>query len=185
MNTFWVNEFLSSGMDADTFIEHYLSFDLNKMNERYNRLFIFEGKTGDYPVFDLDHAIERLKERFPNLSYKTYLKVFKKGLRKIERIYNFSENHYVIISRKTRLKIPVDIRIDSKRIERLIVKTSTTLHADLHPENTHNDIEVMVEKHNYRRYPLMESKECENADWYYSFIEDNVLYKTYKIIEID
>jgi hypothetical protein len=148
-------------------------------------LFIYEGLPGAYPAFDTEHAIDRFRERFPAYSLKTFYKILNKGLRKIEKVYNFSENHYVIISNSTRIKIPIEVRLDKYDVNKLIVAIATTLHADLQPENKYKGIEVIVEKYNYQRYPLMESKECENAEWYYSFIEDNILYKTYKVIEID
>lgn len=154
-----------------------------KLIEYWNKL------TDGYgiPVFDTEHAIEQFRARHPDLSMNTYLKVLNKGLKKIQDKHNNDpDNRYVIISRKTDIKIPLELRYDRKIKDKLIFVTPTTLHTKENPMNKYGEISVLVEKcRKNNEYIIEHLFEGESSFLFQDIIENCGYTQTYEEIEVD
>lgn len=120
------------------------AFVLNekKLQEKFYKLFQYKGLS----VYDSKHAVEEFQNHFPNLPYEVYLKTLKKGLKKIEKKFGLDEvDNYLIVSFLHGIRIPIEIRYDSKASDRILGVVPTTL-APHEVKKLRNEIEIMVEQ---------------------------------------
>jgi hypothetical protein len=159
-----------------------LTFDEQYLQETFDFLLEFEG----LKIFDTEHAIDRFKERFPNLSIDRFYDTLKKGLRKILEKYDYQQNFYMIVSRKYKIKIPLQIREDRKDPNILIGAISTLLHSEENPYNKYNEVQVLVEKSKIvNDFQIIKESEELNDIGFYHYVENGEYYKDFEFIEID
>lgn len=143
------------------------------VKERYDLIAVID----TIEVRDTQHAKEEFHNHFPELSWNnSYLPKLKKGLRKIVKKYGYKEDRYVIISRKTGLRIPLHFRPDRKSKDEVIYICA--IPTTLSPKEVYrkyNDIKVFVEnnRNSFKWFPLQEGYDlfAENGEVYSTFVE--------------
>ena len=111
-----------------------------------------------FKVYDVEHAVVRFKERYPNLPESALINTITKGVTKIFKKSGFGViGNFLIVSYKYDLRIPLEIRKDKYDDTEFIGAVATVLDPT-QVRNLRNEVEVMVESNQnvYQKFPLME-----------------------------
>jgi len=160
-----------------------LLFESKYLQENFKLLF----KHNNIEIYDVEHAIGRLHERFPELKNIIFYKLISKGLDKlnIDNLKSYAEN-YVFINKKYDLKVPIEIRPDRHNKNKLIAVITTVLKNSEHEHNLKNEIEIIVEQNKIGFYKKVRYfKENSYIDrWFNLYFEDGQSYKDFKEVKI-
>jgi len=128
---------------------------MESIYERFSKLGTF-GK-GILPVYDTRHAVEEFERWFPNLTIEEYKKIIAKGVKSILRTYGLKEDNFMIIDKKSGMRIPIEVRNDRSNPGFLIGVIATTLNPT-EVKNLRNEVEVFVENNpwTYSKFKLAE-----------------------------
>ena len=115
--------------------------------------FSFIARINNIDIFDSNHAREEFNRWFPSLSWDFYLKSIKSALDKVGK----DIGNYMINSKSTGLRIPLEIREDRIKKGKIIGVIPTTLNAS-EIYNVRNDVNIFVEnnKNEYKKFPIVE-----------------------------
>ena len=149
---------------------------LKIIKERYDLIAVIDG----IEVRDTEHAKEEFHKHFSNLSWEnTYMSKLRKGIKKIVKNYGYKEDRYVIISRKTGIRIPLHFRPDRQSKDKTVFIAA--IPTTLSPEEVYrkyNDIEIFVEKNKntFQWFPLQEGYDlfAKNGKVHTNFVEIEV-----------
>lgn len=132
-------------------------------------------------VADIEHSVERFKERMPDLSYFIYEKLLKKSINWIYNTHREStEDRYIFRSKKYGFGIQLEWRKDRKS-GMLQGFTATTLSNDEMHYFTKKDKEVFVENIKKQGHTLQESIDIATKG-FSRFEFDNELKKELDIV---
>lgn len=164
----------------------YLTFNEEYLKETFDFLMNYEGQNKSYPIYDTDHVLVRFRQRFPGLSDKNLYNTLLKGLRKIEKKFNFMPQRYMINSYSTFLKIPIDIRPDRNDPSKIIIAIATLLDSREHPINKYGELDILVENSKKNStYERWQDYEGLDGNWYNHFIVDGIYHLDFEIIDCD
>ncbi len=164
--------------------------------ETWNLIFTYEynNNNKELEIYDSERGVDRFIEGHNYYKKDFLFKKIKEGLNIIYEKYRFKNDAYVIISKSTNLKIPVEIRIDRQEKDKQIAVIPTILNKKDYPYNKKNEIEVFVEKTNKKKrvnvkkisycfVPLIEDDNYKMV-FYENIIEGKII-KEYIEIHID
>ncbi len=149
--------------------------------ERFEYIFTYN----NIDIYDINHAIDRFLERHTNLVFNDVMIVIRRGLRKIDFDYNNDAENYMIISRSTNLKIPLELTYH-KQTNELIAVIPTILDKSIHKYNTKDDIEVLTEKSRKERTfnRVYEIDKDLSTFPFCHYFEDGKYYKSFETINV-
>lgn len=101
-------------------------------------------------VYDTRHAIAEFKRWYPKLRILALKRTILQGLVKI----NKKIGNYMLISKTFGYRVPIEIRRDRKTNE--IIGVVPTVLNSTEVINTHNELEIIVEKNVYDKRQLIE-----------------------------
>lgn len=151
-----------------------------RISERFDSL----GTYSSIEVFDVEHAIEQFKNRFPKLHLNAFYKTLDKGIRKIVRTYDYrKQQNYLIISYKYGLRIPIEIRPDRKNAKKIVGIIATTLSEDMY-RKLRNEIDILVEQ--YKKEKVSYGSLPDWGDTFFiHFYENGRFIQNYESIDLD
>lgn len=126
-------------------------------------------KFDEVPVIDSNHAVEQFISRHENLKWSDFFTLVRRGLVAIKNDFDLKQDHYMIISHRLGLRVPLQVGKNK-------ITIPTVLKAD-QVRNRFNDLEIMVEKNIYQREQL-----CEGFNIY---LDDDRIFIDYNEIIID
>ena len=151
--------------------------DLNKhrMQELYRIIMAYKG----IEIYDTRHAMSEFAMHFPNTPISVYKKVLMQGIDKIDSYYGLTMSNYMIESRSTGIRIPLEIRPDRYSGKKMgAVPTTLGKHETI---NINNEIEIYVEnkdnKNTYKRFPLTEG--------FNKYVQSGNIFEDYDTVEVD
>ena len=154
-----------------------------------------------HEVFDVEHSVERFRERFPELSIRDYNKALEEGINIILDILKDSSGKYFLESKSKHFAIQFDWSQDKKKQNKINCgKTATTLDARIHKKELQKDRRLFVEdfKKNHIEthftttsfkeiikqmyyYGRMVSEECKD---YKVYIQEGKVKANYRVIKV-
>jgi hypothetical protein len=168
-----------------------------KFNEYSKKLFTYKGRN----FFDIEHSIDRFKERFPEYTIEDYITVAHRGIDLILDLFKDSKGKYIIVSKSKYISLQIEWRLDKKGNDRKNHGFSaTTLDYRIHKKEMKGDTKLFVE--DYKKHKLecgfyttdykqmiketgyydIKIKECPD---YKVYIKEGKIYKNFTIIEIE
>jgi len=149
--------------------------------ERFEYIFTYN----DIDIYDINHAIDRFLERHKDLNFNDVLITIRRGLSRIDFDYNNTAENYMIISRSTNLKIPLELTYH-KQTDELIAVIPTVLDKSIHKHNTRDDIEILTEKskreHSFNR--IYEINKNLSTFPFCHYFEDGEYSKSFEVINV-
>lgn len=169
-----------------------------KIFKEYNKkLFSYKGRN----VWDIEHSVDRFKERFPQYTFEDYKKIVEDGIDGILSTFKDSRAKYIIVSREKRVAVQLEWRRDKKHDDgKNHGYSATTLDIDKHSKELKMDTKLFVEEikkyklencFESKQYPKMVkeigymgiplSEECKDYEVY---VKLGKVYKNFEIIEV-
>ncbi len=127
-------------------------------------------------VYAPRHAYEEFRHWYPHLTKGDYKRVVQSGIDKI--IMSDSEiAQYMIISKSTKLRIPIEIRQD--RYNKKIIGIIPTTLGETETKNLRNEVEIFVEqnKNAYQQFPIKEG--------FNYFVQSGKIFADFDEIEVE
>ena len=124
------------------------------VQERFNILMSHIG----VKLYDTNHAIDELRRWFPSVSFEQYKSILRHGLDTIKKQHNMEIGNYMLVSKSTGIRVPLEIRND--RYNGQIIGAIPTTLNPREVINIRHDLEVMTENVYDKR------KLCEGFNYY-------------------
>lgn len=137
------------------------------------------GTFSNIKVYESNHAYEEFIHWFPKLSKDDYKKVLSQGIEKIRELDTLTElNQYMIISKSTKIRIPLELRLDRCNKNKLMGIIPTTL-GEFETKSLRNEVEVFIEqnKNSYHKFLLREG--------FNYYVQHGKVFSDFTEIEVD
>lgn len=118
---------------------------MEKFEEYYKVLFNYKG----VEVADINHAIERFKERHTlttGMQIDFLYARIREAIDKILFVYKGKIANYMAVSKSTNLKISIEYRPDRYEKGKMVAAIPTILDKEENPRNLRNEIVTIVEQ---------------------------------------
>jgi hypothetical protein len=135
---------------------------------------------------DPGHFMNRWNARFPGQDLKYLRRLIRKGMDDIAKVYKYRPRSivtFMIISNKSRIKIPVEIDTTNERQYGIAAVITTVLDKEKQKFNKVSDVPVYIQesKQSYLSVPDFDGA---SSDFHHIF-EDGEYWKRFTEIEID
>jgi hypothetical protein len=156
-----------------------------KIEEYVSSLFSYKGIT----VMDTDHCVSRFVERHKEISMNFFYEKIREAIDKIQSLHKGKENFYMVVSKSTMLKFPINYRPDRMNKNVWVAVIPTVLDKNKHPHNTHKDILMMVEKialeENIKPEDIFYRIEEDPKLQYVSYYEHGKIWRDFEVVGVE